>query len=144
MVRRQPRLTRQDTLLPYTTLFRSALNRKGGMMTNSKKILSGIGTRGVAALTAMPAWAQDAAAAAPVHDKGDSAWMMVSTILGLMMVLPGLALWYGGLTRTKNMLSTMTQVGAMAALAMLGWVTWGYTMAFGDGGNGFVRSEEHT
>src|SRR3546814_5501782 len=49
-----------------------------------------------------------------------------------------LALFYGGLTRTKNMLSTMTQVGAMAALAMLVWVTWGYTMAFGDGGNGFV------
>src|SRR3546814_16880553 len=97
MVRRQPRLTRQDTLLPYTTLFRSALNRKGGMMTISKKILSGIGTLGVAALTAMPAWAQDAATAAPVPDKGDTAWMMVSTILVLMMVLPGLALFYGGL-----------------------------------------------
>src|SRR3546814_661448 len=108
------------------------------MMTISKKILSGIGTLGVAALTAMPAWAQDAATAAPVPDKGDTAWMMVSTILVLMMVLPGLALFYGGLTRTKNMLSTMTQVGAMAALAMLVWVTWGYTMAFGDGGNGFV------
>src|SRR3546814_1632024 len=88
-----------------------ALNRKGGMMTISKKILSGIGTLGVAALTAMPAWAQDAATAAPVPDKGDTAWMMVSTILVLMMVLPGLALFYGGLTRTKNMLSTMTQVG---------------------------------
>src|SRR3546814_2367277 len=79
------------------------------MMTISKKILSGIGTLGVAALTAMPAWAQDAATAAPVPDKGDTAWMMVSTILVLMMVLPGLALFYGGLTRTKNMLSTMTQ-----------------------------------
>src|SRR3546814_5783245 len=101
------------------------------MMTISKKILSGIGTLGVAALTAMPAWAQDAATAAPVPDKGDTAWMMVSTILVLMMVLPGLALFYGGLTRTKNMLSTMTQVGAMAALALLVWVTW-------------CRSEEHT
>src|SRR3546814_11887255 len=92
MIRRPPRSTRTDTLFPYTTLFRSnrrnrALNRKGGMMTISKKILSGIGTLGVAALTAMPAWAQDAATAAPVPDKGDTAWMMVSTILVLMMVL---------------------------------------------------------
>src|SRR3546814_10994690 len=84
------------------------------MMTISKKILSGIGTLGVAALTAMPAWAQDAATAAPVPDKGDTAWMMVSTILVLMMVLPGLALFSGGLTRTKNMLSHITQVGAWA------------------------------
>jgi len=54
------------------------------------------------------------------------------------MILPGLALFYGGLTRTKNMLSTMTQVGAVAALAMLVWVGWGYTMAFGDGGNAII------
>src|SRR3546814_7593074 len=55
-----------------------------------------------------------------------------------MMILPGLALFYGGLTRTKNMLSTMTQIGAAAALAMLIWVMWGYTMAFGDGGNAII------
>ncbi|GAA4757234.1 ammonium transporter [Sphingomonas daechungensis] len=93
-------------------------------------------------LAAMPAWAQDAAAAAapaaPTVDKGDTAWMMTSTVLVLMMILPGLALFYGGLTRAKNMLSTMTQIGAVAAIAILVWVCWGYTMAFGDGGNAFI------
>lgn len=91
------------------------------------------------------AFAQDAGLQAPVTaaakavvDKGDTAWMMTSTILVLMMILPGLALFYGGLARTKNMLSVMTQVGAICALAMLVWVGWGYTQAFGDGGNAFI------
>ncbi len=86
---------------------------------------------GLAAFAALPAWAQDAAAPAATVDKGDTAWMMTSTVLVLMMILPGLALFYGGLARTKNMLSVMTQVGAVAALAMIVWVCWGYTMAFG-------------
>ncbi len=97
------------------------------------KLGYGITAAGLTAFAAMPAWAQEAAAA-PVADtvnKGDTAWMMTSTILVLMMILPGLALFYGGLTRSKNMLSTMTQIGAVAALAMLIWVMWGYTMAFG-------------
>ena len=92
----------------------------------------------VALFAAIPAWAQDAAlqappaAAAPATvNKGDTAWMMTSTVLVLLMILPGLALFYGGLTRAKNMLSTMTQVGAAAALAMLVWVMWGYSVAFG-------------
>ncbi|PZU09631.1 ammonium transporter [Sphingomonas sp.] len=104
------------------------LNKIGGMAAAG----------GIAALAAMPAWAQDAAAAAPTVNKGDTAWMMVSTLLVLMMIVPGLALFYGGLTRSKNMLSTMTQVGAVACFAMLIWVMWGYTEAFGDGGNGFI------
>ena len=79
-----------------------------------------------------------AATPAPAVDKGDAAWMMTSTILVLAMIVPGLALFYGGLARAKNMLSVMTQVGAVAALAMLGWVGWGYTEAFGDGGNAFI------
>ncbi len=91
---------------------------------------------GAMLVAAMPAWAQEVAApvAAPVVatvNKGDTAWMMTSTVLVLMMILPGLALFYGGLTRSKNMLSTMTQIGAVAALAMLIWVMWGYTLAFG-------------
>jgi Amt family ammonium transporter len=81
------------------------------------------------------AWAQEAAAAAApaaaTVDKGDTAWMMTATILVLMMIVPGLALFYGGLARTKNMLSVMTQIGAVACLAMLVWVMWGYSMAFG-------------
>ena len=107
-----------------------------------KKTGFGLGAAAICALTAMPAWAQEAAAAAveaaPVPDKGDTAWMMTSTVLVMMMIIPGLALFYGGLTRTKNMLSTMTQIGAVAALGMLIWVMWGYTMSFGDGGNGFI------
>ena len=92
----------------------------------------------LAAFAAAPAWAQAAATAAPTVNKGDTAWMMTSTLLVLMMILPGLTLFYGGLTRTKNMLSTMTQIGAVACLAMLIWVMYGYTMAFGDGGNDYI------
>ncbi|MBX3593527.1 ammonium transporter [Sphingomonas sp.] len=86
---------------------------------------------GAALFAALPAWAQDAAAPAATVDKGDTAWMMVATILVLMMIVPGLALFYGGLVRTKNMLSVMTQIGAVMCFAMLIWVMYGYTMAFG-------------
>jgi Amt family ammonium transporter len=72
-----------------------------------------------------------AEAAPAVPNPGNNAWMMTSTILVLLMILPGLALFYGGLTRSKNMLSTMTQIGATACLAMLIWVMWGYSLAFG-------------
>jgi Amt family ammonium transporter len=97
---------------------------------------------GVAALAAAPAWAQEAAEAAveaapAVPNPGNNAWMMTATILVLLMILPGLALFYGGLTRTKNMLSTMTQIGAVSALAMLIWVMWGYSTAFGPEGNAY-------
>jgi len=95
----------------------------------------------VAAMAAAtPTWAQEAAEAAasvPVANPGNNAWMMTATILVLMMILPGLALFYGGLTRSKNMLSTMTQIGSAAALAMLVWVAWGYSTAFGPEGNAF-------
>lgn len=96
----------------------------------------------VAALAAAPIWAQDVAeaaeeVAAAVPDPGNNAWMMTATILVLLMILPGLALFYGGLTRTKNMLSTMTQIGAVSALAMIVWVVYGYSTAFGPEGNSF-------
>ena len=106
---------------------------KGGTM----KLSTALAGTGLALFAALPAWAQDAALQAPAAaptatvNKGDTAWMMTSTVLVLMMILPGLALFYGGLARTKNMLSVMTQIGAVAALAMLVWVMWGYTMAFG-------------
>jgi Amt family ammonium transporter len=92
-------------------------------------------TGGAAMVAATPAWA---ATPPPAINSGDTAWMMTATLLVLAMIVPGLALFYGGLTRAKNMLSTMTQVGAVAALAMLVWVMWGYTMTFGEGGNAFV------
>ena len=100
-----------------------------------RKILAGALVAGTSFLAA-PAFAQEAAA--KVANPGNNAWMMTSTILVLMMILPGLALFYGGLTRSKNMLSTMTQIGAVACLAMLIWVMWGYGMAFGPDGNAFV------
>ena len=84
------------------------------------------------------AGAAQAVAATPVADPGNNAWMMTATLLVLLMVLPGLALFYGGLTRSKNKLATMTQVGAVAALAMLVWVMWGYALAFGPDGNAVI------
>jgi len=99
-----------------------------------RKMLCGAGALSALLFAAAPAFAQDTL----TLDSGDTAWMLVSTVLVLAMILPGLQLFYGGLTRSKNMLSTMTQIGGVAALAMLVWVSWGYTMAFGEGGNAFV------
>ena len=105
-----------------------------------RKYVCGAGALGASLFAASPAWAQlqAAEAAAPVANPGNNAWMMTSTVLVMLMILPGLALFYGGLTRTKNMLSTMTQIGAVAALAMLIWVMWGYSTAFGPEGNAFL------
>jgi Amt family ammonium transporter len=106
-------------------------------MKNAFKLAAGAG---LALFAAMPAWAQDAAAAAPVPNKGDTAWMMVATVLVMAMIVPGLALFYGGLVRTKNMASVLTQVLGVAALAMLLWVIYGYALAFGGDANQFVSS----
>jgi len=80
------------------------------------------------------------AAPPPVPNPGNTAWMMVSTILVLFMTIPGLALFYGGLVRTKNMLSVLTQVFAIVCIVCLLWVTFGYSLAFTNGGalNDFV------
>jgi Amt family ammonium transporter len=69
-----------------------------------------------------------------VTDKGDTTWMLLSTILVLLMILPGLALFYGGLVRQKNMLSMLMQVSIVTVIGMLAWVFWGYSLAFTDGG----------
>ena len=73
-------------------------------------------------------------AAAPVPDKGDTAWMMLSTLLVILMIVPGVALFYGGLVRAKNMLSVLTQVMAIFCLISILWAVYGYSLAFGDGG----------
>ena len=70
-------------------------------------------------------------------DSGDTAWMLVSTALVLMMLLPGLALFYGGLVRAKNLLSVMSQALGIAAVAILVWIGWGYSLAFA-GGNALI------
>jgi ammonium transporter, Amt family len=66
-------------------------------------------------------------------DKADVAWMMVSTLLVLLMIIPGLALFYGGLVRTKNMLSMLMQVSTVAIIGMICWVLWGYSLSFTTG-----------
>ena len=67
-------------------------------------------------------------------DAGDTAWMLMSTALVMMMLLPGLALLYGGLVRAKNLLSVMSQVLGITALAIIVWLLWGYSLAFDAGG----------
>src|SRR5438270_5927080 len=66
-------------------------------------------------------------------DSGDTAWMLISTALVMLMILPGLALFYGGLVRAKNLLSVMSQVLGISAVAILMWVLWDYSLAFGAG-----------
>ena len=110
-----------------------------------RKVLCAAGALGASLFAATTASAQAAAEATPTLDTGDTAWMLVSTVLVLTMIVPGLALFYGGLLRTKNMLSMLTQVLTIACLAMIVWVTWGYSVAFsgegaffGDGGKLFL------
>ena len=76
-----------------------------------------------------------AAGNAPVPNPGDTAWMLTSSALVLMMSIPGLALFYGGLVRSKNMASILTQVFTIVALVGVLWTLYGYSLAFGDGGS---------
>jgi Amt family ammonium transporter len=88
-----------------------------------------------AAASAAPAAdAAAPAAATPVPNKGDTAWMMVATLLVIMMSLPGLALFYGGLVRAKNMLSVLMQVMMIFSLITVLWFIYGYSLAFTEGG----------
>ena len=112
------------------------------ILCNAAALMTGAVMLAAPALAAPVAEAAEAAVAAAeaspaVPNPGNNAWMMTSTVLVMLMILPGLALFYGGLTRSKNMLSTMTQIGATAALAMLVWVMWGYSTSFGPEGNAF-------
>ena len=92
----------------------------------------------VAAAASAPAEAASAAAApAPVPNKGDTTWMMVSTLLVILMTIPGLALFYGGLVRSKNMLSVLMQVMVTFSLIVVLWAIYGYSLAFTEG-NKFI------
>jgi Amt family ammonium transporter len=92
----------------------------------------------VAAAAAAPAAAAEAPAApAPVPDKGDTAWMLVCSALVILMSIPGLALFYGGLVRSKNMLSVLLQVFAVFSLISVLWLIYGYSAAFTEG-NAFI------
>jgi ammonium transporter, Amt family len=120
-----------------------------------KKTLKWMGAAGASLFAALPAFAQEAAttaaAAAPAGpikaptveqmagmvDKGDTTWMLISSALVLLMSVPALALFYGGLVRTKNMLSLLMQVFMIVSVAALVWVTYGYSLAF-TSGNEFI------
>ncbi len=69
---------------------------------------------------------------------GDTAWMLTSSALVLMMTAPGLALFYGGLVRRKNGLATIMQSFVLVALISVQWVLWGYTLAFGPDHGGLI------
>jgi Amt family ammonium transporter len=126
-----------------------------------KKTMTWMGATGAALFAALPAFAQEAvekateaapAAAAAVAaadgpikaptveqmagmvDKGDTTWMLISSALVLLMSIPALALFYGGLVRTKNMLSLLMQVFMIVSVAALVWVSYGYSLAFTSGG----------
>ncbi|NHZ93657.1 ammonium transporter [Massilia sp. CCM 8733] len=99
-----------------------------------------------AAVTPAPTTASvaaPAAATAPVPHKGDTAWMFIATVLVILMTIPGLALFYGGLVRTKNMLSVLMQVFVVFALIIVLWCIYGYSVAFTPGNaviGGFDRA----
>ena len=130
---------------------------KGDTMTFANKFAASAGAAGLALFAALPVWAQEAAtavaapaapaaeAAAPAAfvptadmvNKGDVAWMLVASALVLMMSVPALALFYGGLVRAKNMLSVLMQVLTIVCVAALVWFSWGYSMAFTSTGTPF-------
>ncbi|MDP1773883.1 MAG: ammonium transporter [Methylobacter sp.] len=78
-------------------------------------------------------FAETAAAVPPTADKGDTAWMIVATVLVILMVIPGLALFYGGMVRAKNMLSVLMQVFVIFSMMAILWAIYGYSIAFTEG-----------
>ena len=86
----------------------------------------------LAACLSAPAWADG-----PTLDKGHTAWMLTSTALVLLMTIPGLALFYGGMVRKMNVLATVMQSFAVTCLVTVLWMIVGYTFAFTEG-NGFI------
>ncbi len=97
----------------------------------SASVASVIAGAAISALLAFPAFAAND----PTPNPGDTAWMLTSSALVLMMSIPGLALFYGGLVRAKNMLSILSQTFAIVALVGVIWTVYGYSLAFGDGGS---------
>jgi ammonium transporter, Amt family len=107
--------------MTFHVMKRAARPRGPGVATS-------IGIAALVMMIAAPAFAAD-----PVPNKGDTAWMLISSALVLLMTVPGLALFYGGLVRTKNMLSMLMQVFAIVCVVALIWVLYGYSLAFASG-----------
>jgi len=128
-------------LLTYLALAALALGFSGGAMAQdaAASAASAVEMATTAVETATPAAAPAAEAASapevvPAVHKGDVAWMMTSTLLVVFMALPGLALFYGGLVRSKNMLSVLMQVMVVFSLICVLWAVYGYSLAFGGEG----------
>jgi Amt family ammonium transporter len=104
--------------------------------TKGNSLMRGLGA---ALLLMLPAlvFGADAAEAAPVANKGDIAWMITATLLVIMMAVPGLALFYGGMVRSKNVLSTFMQVFVIFSIGTVLWVIYGYSFAFNGPGTWF-------
>src|SRR5881394_4213103 len=104
-------------------LFQSGVNQ----MTFKRPYSAGLAALAVGLFAATAAYAE------PTVNKGDNAWMLTSTVLVLLMTIPGLALFYGGLVRSKNMLSVLMQVFVTFSLIVVLWIVYGYSLAFTEG-----------
>ena len=105
----------------------------GGTTTMTRKLRNPLAGLVAAGFLLLPALAQAADAAKPKIDSGDTAWMLTSTALVLMMTIPGLALFYGGMVRKKNVLATVMQSFAVTCLVTVLWLVVGYSLAFSSG-----------
>ncbi|MFO1214476.1 MAG: ammonium transporter [Burkholderiaceae bacterium] len=133
-------------LIAILALGIAALGLSGAALAQDSAASAPAAAASAAAEPAAPAAAAEAAsapaAAAPTANKGDVAWMMVATLLVIMMTVPGLALFYGGLVRSKNMLSVLMQVMVTFSLIVVVWCIYGYSLAFTENNNfigGFDR-----
>src|SRR3982074_55535 len=100
-------------------------------MTFKRPYSAGLAALAVGLIAATAAYAE------PTVNKGDNAWMLTSTVLVLLMPIPGLALFYGGLVRSKNMLSVLAQVFYCVCIVTIIWALYGYSLAF-TGGSDFI------
>lgn len=116
--------------LPTVSINAATSDRQVGW---SAYMLFGLLLAALFALLPAAGFAQDAAAAAPKLDTGDTAWMLTSTALVLMMTIPGLALFYGGMVRKQNVLAIMMQSFAITCLVTILWMIVGYSLAFSEG-----------
>ena len=128
-----------DKLILIATLGLAALGLAGTAMAQdgaaAASAAASVADMAAPAVATAPAMAEAApASAAPTVNKGDTAWMMVATLLVIAMTVPGLALFYGGLVRSKNMLSVLMQVMTVFSLIVVLWAVYGYSLAFGGGG----------
>jgi Amt family ammonium transporter len=126
-------------LIATLALGLAALGISGAALAQAASAPEAAPAASAAAAPAAEAASAPAAAPAPVPNKGDTAFMTIATALVILMTIPGLALFYGGLVRSKNMLSVLMQVFMIFALISVLWVLYGYSMAF-TAGNPFFGS----